>query len=138
MKHDQRCIAQSAKRQTWVQAHPHFCKKCDANGVVTSTENGAPHGEGFWAMEVADDCEHCLGKGTCPRCGNTLFPHDNADGDQFNAWCENQDPCPHCGWNWGNGKADFAPDAECYCWVKDEDELALEYQNEIKIERKYS
>lgn len=123
IRHDPRCLEKQAARQAWVEAHPQFCPTCDAHGELTSVENGAPHGAGFWAMESSEPCEQCLGHGNCPRCGETLFPQDNADGDQDNAWYENQALCPHCGWNWGKGKDDFAPSAECDCWIQEEREF---------------
>lgn len=75
----------------YVEEWPKFCRDCGGYGAATFIENGAPHGCGFWPMEVQDDCPSCIGKGICPRCG-TL---------NYDDWVDDEVPCPECGWVFG-------------------------------------
>lgn len=93
--------------KVYVKKFPDWCWTCRGSGYVHWTENGAPHGEGYWAMPMTDVCEHCTGKGICPRCAK--FVRED--------WADKETPCPHCGWNWGKGKNDLPPpELECDCW----------------------
>ena len=64
------------------------CSNCGGTGVTEFIENGAPMGEGFWGMPMAEPCPACLDQGVCPSCG-TMNDDD---------WVESNEPCPMCGW----------------------------------------
>lgn len=84
-----------------------YCQKCGGAGIVTWVENGAPHGEGFWPMDMSEPCEACLGFGKCPRCG-----HEHGEESAF---VENDEPCERCGWTSRDGG--LPEPSECYCWA---------------------
>lgn len=51
--------------------YPNACDECLGAGEISYTENGAPHGEGFWPMEMIEPCE-CIENNKCPRCSAEL------------------------------------------------------------------
>lgn len=98
--HTQDCQA-NAEKQALVRAeisgkYKQRCGGCDGTG-------GNPD----------DPCSWCITHGCCPLCFNYIFrfPADK-DGEQFNAWLESKDPCPHCGERFENV---HIPDVECIC-----------------------
>lgn len=83
----------------WIKHWPNYCQFCDAAGLVDSTENAAPHGEGYWPMHITEQCSNCCQNGFCPRC-NFLLPEEIF---------EKELPCPNCKWNWGEKDDDLCP-----------------------------
>lgn len=63
------------------------CLTCGGTGTITTYENGAPMGAGYWAMPVSDDCPDCIEKGLCPNCGLKLEDMETAI------------VCPRCAWD---------------------------------------
>lgn len=59
------------------------CITCNGTGSITTYENGAPQGEGYWAMPVEDMCPVCFEQGFCPNCHFSIG--DNTE-------------CKRCGW----------------------------------------
>lgn len=109
--HTSECLKAQAlfrlESEAWQRKYPKSCKTCGATGEVHWTENGAPHGEGFWPMDMADFCESCIGKGVCPRCGVV----NGTD------WAENEGACKNCKWTPEIGRTVSAPsEPECCCW----------------------
>lgn len=95
-------IDQKAFEEKW----PNHCPHCGGGGVVYYTENGAPHGAGFWPMEMTDPCPFCMGQ--CPLCG-TVFPEDD----------EEMDRCVVCGWEWEKDNETAPGEFECDCWMEE-------------------
>lgn len=62
--------------------YPNACEKCMGAGEIEFTENGAPHGEGYWPMQMIEVCE-CIENDNCPQCGKPMF----WDGKQIKATC---------------------------------------------------
>jgi hypothetical protein len=110
IEHSPECKTREKKTRevyaAYVAKWPHYCRRCNGYGGFTVIENGAPHGAGFWPMEVYDACS-CVQYGRCPRCGVEVWHEDDYDGDFLF--------CPECGWD--EEHPDHAPDehAECYC-----------------------
>lgn len=85
---------------------PRYCRTCKGYGKFDFTENGAPHGEGFWAMPMSEPCEDCTDLGVCPRCGQDgLTSEDRGDKDTGSG------PCKFCGWDYGDAGL---PEYECW------------------------
>lgn len=110
-EHTTECDQAQAKtdieRAAYTARWPHYCHTCNGQGVKHDRVNKAPHGEGPWWDDEFDPCSKCSDEEICPRCGQ-----HNPD------WLtpENPGPCPHCGWNWGEGSDDYLPAMhECYC-----------------------
>lgn len=80
---------------TWAIKFPLFCRTCGATGVETWTENGAPHGEGYWPMPMTGPCPECGEAGDCPLCGNPCSLNEDFD------------KCSACDWTLDDGP--FAP-----------------------------
>lgn len=104
MGHRKECIEMTetsvTARDKYDERWPRACKSCGASGAIEWIENGAPMGEGYWPMPMADICANCSELLLCPRCGATN-PEE---------WFESDDnPCPECGWNWGKGDSDYRP-----------------------------
>ena len=59
-----------------VNEYPNACPKCCGTGFISFTENGAPHGAGYWPMEMQEACE-CIESDRCPRCGGELVWKDD-------------------------------------------------------------
>ena len=92
--------------RAWKTTHPHSCDRCQATGYLESTENGAPHGAGYWPMPVSDPCPNCLEQGKCPRCAAELPACDDPD----------EEHCLVCGWN---VTSDPAPaNGPCLCLAR--------------------
>lgn len=109
VKHSPGCKQQTRQYKIAIRAYarrwPNWCWTCRGLGTTTWTENGAPHGEGYWPMSMTDLCEDCTGQGLCPRCKK----YNGEDWDK-------DTPCARCGWNWGKGRGDVAPqEPECFC-----------------------
>lgn len=90
--------------EAWWDQWPAACPRCGGEGELFWTENGAPHGAGFWPMDVSEVCE-CVASGHCARCGGHVpeWEEEDAEGNYP------ETPCPHCGWNWGEGDEDACP-----------------------------
>lgn len=80
--------AEKARRE-WAEKWPNHCKTCEGHGEFHFTENGAPHGAGYWPMDMSEPCDDCTGKGICPRCGAV----DAIDEEGYG-------PCEKCGWKY--------------------------------------
>jgi hypothetical protein len=107
--HTKRCLEDKesrAKALTKFEAeHPNYCKDCGGAGVLMHTENGAPHGCGYWPMPVYDACASCIETGHCPLCGH-FHEDEEWEGES----------CEACDWTW-DSIGDVAPGPwECYCW----------------------
>jgi len=105
-------LAQTEYQTQW----PNYCQGCHGAGLHSWYENQSPIGSGmYWPEGLHEPCSDCAEKGNCPRCGQEI----SADDDAVNAWLEDQTPCPHCGWDWGQ-EGDVCPDIpdipEYRCW----------------------
>lgn len=110
-QHTEFCKNQQAKREQWLATWVNHCPTCKGAGVIVTGGDMVDYGSTRVSLpDYADPCETCWGN--CPRCGEQLYTSDDAAGDAF----DQQTPCPFCGWEWGKGKDDICPDAECYCW----------------------
>ena len=90
--------------------YPRYCRQCGATGAISFTENGAPHGAGYWPMPMVDVCPSCVENGRCPLCGEDL-PEEQIDtGKQLS--------CPACGWIEGKAGQPMPPDAPCYAEIE--------------------
>lgn len=99
---------------------------------------------GYGLISHEDPCECLETVGDCPRCGGSIISHFEekirlsmkvpaktiatlrAMGiavdvgpaiEKFNKWMAEMEPCPYCGWNWGEEEGDvlgFGP--ECFCY----------------------
>jgi len=81
--------------KAWHKRWPNACKCEGAGGYGYVEMHGFKHGAG---EHMWDTCT-CVLDGFCPRCNARVWPEDMED-----EW-----PCPECGWNWGKGKDDAAP-----------------------------
>lgn len=68
-----------------IHLHHRACPDCGGTGVARWTENGAPHGEGYWAMPMEGLC-HCLESGHCPICYTHLMPRPWLH--HLSEWCQ--------------------------------------------------
>jgi len=125
--HTEECIrkygAAEQRREDYRRRYPDYCKACGGSGVVSWTENGAPYGAGFWAMEMSDCCDHCSGQGKCPGCGQPVFSEqdlENMDGSG-KLYCE------QCGWV-DDGEHSISTEWDCWGYCRYEEELAEEYK----------
>lgn len=70
--HSPECNADRAnvlrRFRSWVERNPYYCRLCHATGITNWIENLAPHGAGFWGMEMSESCR-CTENAVCPRCG---------------------------------------------------------------------
>lgn len=81
---------------------PEYCQKCGATGVKKSYDSvPVPFGIGNCLMESCEPCEGCSEQGLCPRCKVPIGPDD-----VVMEWFENMEPCPQCGWRWGEKPGD--------------------------------
>ena len=117
MKHTPDCQARMARYTAWITRWPHYCKTCNAIGVI--------HDPGYWDARAGEGlppndepCENCVASidsdttsvlGCCPRCVG-IFDVANLLVDSKNAT-----ECPHCGWANGIGTDDHCPEVDCYC-----------------------
>jgi len=93
-----------------LQEHPNLCPACLGEGAERWTENAAPHGCGYWPMEMADACSHCEGQGRCAVCGAEW-----SDEECKAAWdCSLEWKRP-CGCPQEGALLDHPP--ECHCWI---------------------
>lgn len=125
MEHNQKCLEfqkqcadrNSAYKEKW----PNFCKTCGGAGEFHFTENGAPLGEGYWPMPMADPCEACTNQGICPRCGKEGLTNeekgDTSTGDG---------PCKFCSWDYKDGGMPEEFDGFCSCYQDEIDKLEFE------------
>lgn len=103
---------QAAYDDNW----PNACKECGGLGGESHIEK-----MGEYFQDVWDDCDKCVGEGKCPRCGTELFADAGKDWNTlFHEWIVQLQPCPICGWKWGENAGDVRPDDfECYCDLED-------------------
>lgn len=110
-KHTDECLKRlsiiSAAIVEYEETYPHYCRACGGGGEDHWTENGAPHGAGFWPMPMSDYCEKCMGIGVCPRCGGETIHED---------W-DDKDACSHCGWTIGEAAVPELPE-KCDCYIE--------------------
>lgn len=95
--------------------YPKYCRQCGATGVISYTENGAPHGEGFWPMPMTDVCPACVEDGRCPLCGEDLPEEQYDTGEDFR--------CPACGWVEGKAGQPTPPPVPGYAEIDYSDSL---------------
>jgi hypothetical protein len=108
MKHTQACLLAQERYEremaAWLmQWGATYCRDCCAHG--RGLEIGYPHEpDSVWT------CSSCLDPQddrapVCPRCGK---PGVDTETDE--------NPCPHCGWFWGQLYDDCLPSEHtCYC-----------------------
>lgn len=100
----------AALSRMYRELYPLHCKTCHGQGVQIGIDwVPMPFGVGNCAMETPEPCGDCLGEGKCPRCGREIATDDDAEYTKFNAWYDAEEPCPHCGWNWGKDDFDYDP-----------------------------
>lgn len=114
MEHSKECLEYQAKTKAtfdaWVIQWPNYCRSCQGSGLHTWTENGAPHGAGFWAMPMSELCSVCSEIGNCPRCSQPgLTSEDRGDNDTGSG------PCKFCGWNEDDACPRETIDGPCLC-----------------------
>lgn len=82
-----------------------YCPTCEGWGgsvVILDNED--------LIFEPCDDCG--ITNPSCPRCGESALKFN---GD-VESWLLNQEPCPHCNYNWGVSESDALPEEpECIC-----------------------
>ncbi len=118
-QHTAECRAQAARAleaiRVWEEKYPGYCRTCGGAGTISWTENGAPHGAGFWAMPMTEGCDACLVQNRCPRCGFQMLPKDQdvpePGGEIAGRFRDLPEPCPHCGW-WSDDSQPY----EWECW----------------------
>ena len=103
-RYTDQCHKRVAAWNEAVAKFPNACQKCGGSGMIETTENGAPHGAGYWPMSV-DDCCSCLEDNRCPRCNGEL-DYDNC--------VEGIGVCNYCGWT-ENETASVIPTEQPYC-----------------------
>lgn len=100
---DERMAQYAVELAAFAAQHPHYCRACGGTGVVRSTENGAPHGAGYWPMEMEEFCPACVEEGRCPLCGAEI-PEESYT-------MPNTPRCPACGWQDNKAGQPRAPEA---------------------------
>jgi len=73
----------------WKILWPNHCTKCEGAGGF--------YDPGHREQPPDFDICTCVEAGKCPRCAAQTLPE------------EEEVPCSVCGWNWGKGKDDAAP-----------------------------
>lgn len=115
LKHTRECLAFQEKLRIAVEDYkknwPNFCVHCEGRGVHIWTENGAPWGEGFWAMPMQEPCDDCTGIGKCPRCGQAGLTDEEKGNDTTG-----DGPCKFCGWNYEDHGMPVEFDGFCDCF----------------------
>lgn len=81
-----------------------YCPTCGGKGEIT-TDDFVPYGIGSTRMSWTEYCHACTEQGNCARCGKPMGKDDADIQDHL----DNFLPCPHCGWNWGDGETDLQP-----------------------------
>lgn len=115
-------------RAEWKARWPNACPACEGAGGVIAICDPSPRDvislpPGWMTeFEFCDTCQ-CGDEVRCPRCEAVI-----ADWEQFQ---DQQTPCPHCGWDWGNGADDVCPpdDRECACWAHRDNPFYKENDN---------
>lgn len=99
------------RQKEWDKKYPNGCHACGGSGVESWTENGAPHGAGYWPMDMQDVCSSCVARGCCPLCA---YQHgEDWEGEE----------CRRCGWTI-DGDTMLRPEYDfCYCGLPDDDEF---------------
>ena len=119
MSHTADCIALQGKyeqqRDEYKKHYPDYCTACEGRGYHVHTENGAPMGAGFWAMEIAEVCSHCSERGLCPGCKQPVFSIEDIEKMDGSG----QVYCEQCGWV-DDGKHEMPEVWDCwgYCHRK--------------------
>jgi hypothetical protein len=85
------CNEIAAANKAWHERWPQACKTCEGAGGFHYP--GDRENPPDW-----DTCT-CIEEAKCPRCGFCNWDEDN----------EAETPCIKCGWNWGKGPDDAAP-----------------------------
>lgn len=129
MEHTEKCLAEQGRVKAAFEAYvtrwPFYCWSCNATGFNSWTEDGAPHGAGFWAMPTSEPCSECSEVGKCPRCGQPgLTSEERGDSDTGSG------PCWVCGWNDDDACPPETLDGPCACmeaeWATWKEEPYLE------------
>ena len=105
MTHTPECLHQTAlaeqRRNEWILLWPNYCLFCGGRGEFEYTDL-VPYGDTNVSMPGSEFCEHCLGTGRCPRCGQSDIYYGNS---------EQELTCKVCGWCYD----DHLPDQhECF------------------------
>lgn len=104
LKHDNHCVKAQREQANYDKKWPHYCQKCQGNGILTWRENMSPLGSGeYWPMDMAEPCDDCMKE--CPRCRSKDVEMD-AD--------ENFVRCKNCKWEPRMGGR---PEVECWCGI---------------------
>lgn len=70
-KYNEFCRKRVNEWNTAIAKYPNACENCCGGGVLEFTENGAPHGEGYWPMQMQEPCS-CIEDEKCPQCQSKL------------------------------------------------------------------
>lgn len=120
VKHTDQCrdkfIQFVADKLEYVINFPNYCRKCNGYGGTTYSYDPSPSGVGLGSGQVHDVvlCEACAENGFCSQC---LYTIDTSS----------DDPCPNCGWEWGQG---LPEEPECWCHEERLTDELLEGLNE--------
>jgi hypothetical protein len=106
-RHLESCVRRAVdlrgKREDFNEQYPYHCRHCEGwGGTITIDDPSMAVASvvGESAVDV-DACEHCLGKGKCPRCGSQLDPEDD-------------EPCSFCEFELGKTEGKPYPHG-CFC-----------------------
>ncbi len=111
--HTQQCLDNTEKyeqeKAEYEKRWPGYCRRCNGAGGHWYDYDPSPAGVSLAAGSLTDcdPCPECAEeKGVCPRCGTKMHKD----------WWQDDEPCPHCGWDWLRGESDALGPPECYCW----------------------
>ena len=96
------------EQAVWAKRWPKHCPECEGRGGTVTKFDPSPAGVSLspgWMVEfdLCPACQ-CSDPVTCPRCGVEI--------DDWQVFQEDEMPCPHCGWAWGDGIDDTMPSWE--------------------------
>lgn len=117
--HTPECLAQMEKarkeREDYITKWPNYCKSCNGWGGSTEYQTH-PYGSTTASEPIFEPCSDCgAAHPRCPRCGEDAFLDEGIHMNILN-WLLEGEPCPSCGYDWGNNPDDALPDEpECLC-----------------------
>lgn len=126
MQHTPECQAAQDRYQKAVEEYeqkwPNWCRNCfGMGGFVIRNYPSEP--------DDYEICSHCMEKGVCPRCGQTVW--DVEDVFEFPT------TCPKCGWQ-EDRPQDCHPmpmDGPCECELADAERALEEWQKSMDDEQ---
>lgn len=118
MKHLESCVRRAIdvrlKREIYNDTYPYHCEDCEGWGGTVDVHDpsmavDSEFGEN--SVEV-DNCESCIGRGKCSRCGSDYdADHESDDYDE---------ECQFCGFILGETEGKPYPH-ECFCYQLETD-----------------